>query len=294
MTLNQRIKSTLQQLSKHELVKQGLIVCSLVLLPILPGNSEAAENNTIKQALSGKHRSQKNSARDGFRHPEETLSFFGFKDDMTVVEIWPGGGWYTEVLAPAMKGKGTLYAAHFLHDTPSDYWQGLRKGFIKKMESDPLYEEVRITEFYPTRDSVKKMAPKGTVDLVLTFRNLHNWYESFGEDGIRTAFQGIYDVLKPGGVLGVVEHRMPENFDIDSWDASGYVKQSMAVKLAQSVGFTLEASSEINANPKDTADHPTGVWRLPPSLRGNDGNDAKYIAIGESDRMTLRFIKPAT
>ncbi|TLU59950.1 class I SAM-dependent methyltransferase [Thalassotalea litorea] len=237
----------------------------------------------LDDAIAGEHRAEKNKARDEYRHPKETLEFFGFKDDMTVVEIAPGGGWYTEVLAPALKGSGVLYGAHYPNTGKEDYYSRSRKALEKKLASDPVFSEVKLTDFMPKESS--ELAPAGTADLVLTFRNLHNW----GKMGVEQVFADAYKALKPGGVLGVVEHRLPESLD----HADGYYSQAVAIEQAEAAGFELADSSEVNANPKDTAQHPKGVWTLPPVLRLGDQDREKYLAIGESDRMTLKFVKPA-
>ena len=242
----------------------------------------------LTKAIAGEHRSDKNKARDKYRHPKQTLEFFGFKPNMTVVEITPGGGWYTEILAPALKGSGKLYGAHYPDTGEDNYFSKSRKRLEKKLASDPVFSEVMLTDFQPKQSS--ELAPAGTADIVLTFRNLHNW----GKDGVTQVFSDAYKALKPGGVLGVVEHRMPASQDWEANKRSGYFPKSMAVELAKKAGFTLAATSEVNANPKDTAAHPKGVWTLPPRLALGDKDKAKYIAIGESDRMTLKFVKPAT
>ncbi|WP_206486327.1 class I SAM-dependent methyltransferase [Thalassotalea sp. G2M2-11] len=247
--------------------------------------AKAHELALVKKAMSGAHRSAKSKARDQYRHPAETLAFFGFRPDMTVVEITPGGGWYTEILAPALKGTGKLYGAHYPDTGEDNYYTRSRRNLEKKLASDMVFNEVELTDFDPKAGS--DLAPAGTADLVLTFRNLHNW----GEAGMAQVFKDAYKALKKGGVLGVVEHRMPASQPWQENQKSGYVPQALAVKYAQAAGFTLAATSEINANPKDTATHPKGVWTLPPSLALGEQDKAKYLAIGESDRMTLKFVK---
>lgn len=251
------------------------------------GMASAAPLSQLEQAIAGDIRSDKNKARDVSRHPKETLAFFGFNSTQTVVELTPGGGWYTEILAPALKGTGKLYGAHYPDTGADNYYSKSRQRLEKKLASDAVFSEVILTDFTPKKTS--ELAPKGTADLVLTFRNLHNW----GEEGMAQVFVDSYTALKVGGVLGIVEHRMPESQDFEANKRSGYVPTSMVVKLAEAAGFKLEASSEINANSKDTANHPKGVWTLPPVLRLGDEDKEKYMAIGESDRMTLKFVKPA-
>lgn len=244
-----------------------------------------SQDNTLTQSIIGEQRSATNKARDIYRHPKETLEFFGFHSGMTVVEISPGSGWYTEVLAPALKGNGEYYAAVYPNTGKQDYYSRSNKSYKAFIASNPLYSEVQLTTFTPR--SVNTLAPAGTADLVLTFRNLHNWKSN----GVLQIFKDAHKALKPGGVLGVVEHRMPSSQNLKDNASSGYFPEALAISLAEKAGFKLAASSDVNANPKDTADHSKGVWTLPPVLRLKDENKAKYLAIGESDRMTLKFIK---
>ncbi len=245
---------------------------------------------SLEEVTTSNFRSEQAQARDQYRHPVETLAFFGITPEMTVVEISPGGGWYTDVLAPLLKGKGTLYAAHFPADSDVKYYQRSLAGFKEKMANTGEYADIQLTEFYP--GTHHNIAPEGSADMVLTFRNLHNWYMNGDEQAVKDAMRAFYTALKPGGVLGVVDHRLPETRDAAKSKRSGYVKESWVIALAQEAGFELAAKSEINANPKDFANHPKGVWTLPPSLALGDEDRAKYEAIGESDRMTLKFIKP--
>ncbi len=245
----------------------------------------SASSKALVKAVSGDHRSAKNKARDQYRHPIETLNFFGFTSNLTVVEITPGGGWYTEILAPALKGTGTLYAAHYPDTGEDNYYSNSRKRLEKKLTSDAVFSEVVLTDFTPRKQS--ELAPKGTADLVLTFRNLHNWKDA----GVEQVFKDAYKALKPGGVLGVVEHRLPAGVDAEK--ARGYVSETKTIKQAKAAGFRFSGSSEVNANTKDLAIHPKGVWTLPPRLALEDKDREKYLAIGESDRMTLKFVKPA-
>ena len=247
--------------------------------------SKASSNDALVKAVQGDHRSDNNKARDKYRNPAETLSFFGFNASMTVVEITPGGGWYTEILAPALKGTGKLYGAHYPDTGEDNYYSNSRKKLVKKLASNNVYNEVILTDFTSGKES--ELAPKGTADLVLTFRNLHNWKDA----GVEQAFRDAYTALKPGGVLGVVEHRLPPG--VSTKKAAGYVSETTTIKQAQAVGFRFAAASEINANSKDMATHPKGVWTLPPSLALKEQDREKYLAIGESDRMTLKFVKPA-
>lgn len=246
----------------------------------------------LAKAADGAHRTDKQKARNKYRNPAETLSFFGLKPGMSVVEIGPGGGWYTSVLAPAVGTNGVLYAAHnYLDENSSDRAKKYVANFKKKVAETPIFKNIKVTEFHPVKSD--KIAPPASADMVLTFRNVHNWYMGSGDEGVDSSFKAFYKALKPGGVLGVVEHRLPENRDQTENKRSGYMKQSYVVAAAKKAGFKLAASSDINANPKDTANHPKGVWTLPPRLALDDVDRKKYMAIGESDRMTLKFIKPA-
>ncbi|MBL4851982.1 MAG: class I SAM-dependent methyltransferase [Gammaproteobacteria bacterium] len=249
--------------------------------------AETETKATLTTILAGEHRLDANKARDKYRHPLETLSFFDIKNDMTVVEISPGGGWYTEILAPLLKDKGIFYAAGFDPDSSIEYFQKNAKYFEEKMKSNEVYSKVNITVLAPPEKTV--IAPPGSVDRVLTFRNIHNWMSGGYVDDV---YKAIYTALKPGGILGVVEHRGNPKIQQDLKAVSGYVNQDYAIKLAEKSGFKFVGSSEINANPKDTKDHPKGVWTLPPSLKLQDKDRDQYLAIGESDRFTLKFIKP--
>lgn len=230
------------------------------------------------------------SKRNQYRHPIETLEFFGLKENMTVVEILPGGGWYTTILNPFVNKKGKYYAANFhVYDGAPGYYRNSLENFKKNMANNPLYKGIELTEFHQTK--AHDIAPAGSADMVLTFRNVHNWYMSDDDNGVEQAFKAFHKALKKGGVLGVVEHRMPENLDQVANKRSGYMKQSYVIAAAEKAGFKFVAASEVNANAKDTAQHPRGVWTLPPRLALGDEDREKYLAIGESDRMTLKFVK---
>lgn len=237
--------------------------------------------------LAGEQRSAENRARDAFRHPAETLEFFGLRPGMTVVEIAPGGGWYTEVLAGALGPEGKLYAAHTNPESSEGAARSVA-GFDEKLAGNPVYANTERTVF--AKGNTDTLAPAGTADMVLTFRNIHNFYIG---GWAPEAFSAFYTALKPGGILGVVEHRLPEDAEDARMDESGYMKRSTVVKMAEDAGFELVDESEVNANPKDTADYEKGVWTLPPTLTNGETDRDKYVAIGESDRMTLKFRKPA-
>ena len=243
-------------------------------------------DSKLTKAVAGEHRSAKNKSRDQYRNPLATLAFLGFKPTMTVVEITPGGGWYTEILAPALKGSGKLIGAQYPDTNEDNYFSKYRKKLVKFLASDAIYSEVELSDFVPKKES--ELAPAGTADMVLTFRNLHNW----GKDGVQQVFIDANRALKPDGILGVVEHRLPKNAEENAMNR-GYVSVDETIEQAKKAGFELMASSEINANPKDTASYEKGVWTLPPSLALQEKDKAKYLAIGESDRMTLKFVKVA-
>ncbi|MGB4860464.1 MAG: methyltransferase [Dokdonella sp.] len=241
----------------------------------------------IDGVLAGSWRSDENKARDAYRHPKDTLAFFGVNPTQTIIEIAPGGGWYTEILAPLMKGSGSYHAA-FAADAGSDYNKRNNEAFRQKLSGDAeRYSEARMVEFDPKAPS---FGAPGSADMVLTFRNVHNWV---GGDSAEAMFKGFFDVLKPGGVLGVVEHRAIDGADLEAIKKSGYLPTAFVAKLATDAGFQMVDSSEINANANDTKDYADGVWTLPPSYRLKDVDRDKYAAIGESDRMTLKFVKPA-
>lgn len=250
--------------------------------------TKATQQDALQTALAAPTRTAANIARDRYRHPLETLTFFGVKPNQTVVEIWPGGGWYTEILAPFLRqGGGTLYAV-------APGWG--QTGITRLKATNPaLYGSIRTADF-PGFDANATRVPDGTADVVLTFRNVHNWRMGYRRDDKQDysalAFRQIYAMLKPGGVLGIVDHRLPENASDEREQSSGYIKTSTVRRLAEQAGFRFAGSSEVNANPKDSADWPDGVWTLPPTLELGDKEREKYLAIGESDRMTLKFVKP--
>lgn len=250
---------------------------------------QAQPADPLKAAVAAEHRTVGNVARDAWRHPYETLSFFGIKPTDTVVELSPGGGgWYTEILAPYLSAQGQLYAAGDDPASTSAYSQRSATRFKAKMDAMGVYGKVKITVFDPVNGKLD-IAPPGSADAVLTFRNVHNW---MAQGTTQAVFNAAFKALKPGGVLGVEEHRLPASRPQDPKAPSGYVHEAVVIQFAEAAGFKLAGKSEINANPKDTADHPSGVWTLPPTYALKDKDRAKYQAIGESDRMTLKFVKP--
>lgn len=241
---------------------------------------------TLEALVTGKYRSQKNLARNDARHPVETLEFFGLKPEMTVLEILPALGWYTEILAPYLAERGRLYVAHFSPDGLMPYMPKALAMFEDRIVREPeVFGRVIVRHINPPREI--SVTPPGTADLALTFRNVHNWIMA---DQEHEYFAAFFQALKPDGVLGIVEHRARPDADMESMRKTGYVTEAYVKEIAQRAGFVFETSSEINANPRDNTDHPNGIWSLPPSLRS--GDEDKYKAIGESDRMTLRFRKP--
>ena len=251
-----------------------LILLTLTITPLA--------SHDLKGAVASEDRTPKNTLRDSSRNPVETLSFFGIESDMVVIELSPGGGWYTEILANYIHYPGTLIAAHWSKDSEIAYYRRGRANFEKKMSNNPMYGRVEIVDLY------SELAEENSVDAVLTFRNLHNWLGP----NLDNIFSNTFKSLKPGGVFGIVEHRAKPGTSMEMMKKSGYVTEAHAIKIAKKHGFELAAKSEINANPKDTADHPKGVWTLPPNYRLKDKDREKYSDIGESDRMTLLFKKP--
>ncbi len=237
----------------------------------------------LTAAVAAPTRTAINRARDPYRHPLETLAFIGVKPTDRIVELWPGGGWYTEILAPYAAQNGMLTVA-----TPD----ARRAATIaKKLDADPAtYGKVMRATFPVAAGSAPTVAP-GSADVVLTFRNVHNWRFG-GADQAQTAFDQIFAMLRPGGTLGVEEHRLPENMASAREETSGYMKRSSIMAFALKAGFQFAGESQVNANPRDTHDYPKGVWTLPPNFEEGDKDRARYAAIGESDRMTLKFVKP--
>ncbi|THD64679.1 methyltransferase [Phenylobacterium sp.] len=283
-------------ISRRGAVLSGLAAAG-ALAACAPGRPKgAAPPKTLEAAVAGSWRAPADKARDVYRHPLQSLQFWGLKPGQTVVEFWPGAGWYTDIVAPYLAATGGKFYAADLQ-APDAEGRTLDEAYRHKLAASPgLYGKVNLTAFGATSGPV---APAGTADLVLFLRNLHNWMAA----GLaEKAFRDAFAALKPGGVLGVEEHRADPAAVPDVLAQSGYVAQAYVVKLGQEAGFQLAAASEINANPKDDHNHPFGVWTLPPVRRSSapgqppdPGFDrAKYDAVGESDRMTLKFVKPGS
>lgn len=249
--------------------------------------------SVLEQAIAGEHRSAKDKARDRFRKPRQTLEFLGFRPDMTVVEIWPGSGWYTQILAAALKDEGKLYCAQFNSNGAYGFQRRANAKLLTLLGRKPdIYRGVTLTTLdFPYH---LEIAPRGSADMVLTFRNIHNWVMKLFGGGVyaHLGFQAMYDVLKPGGILGIVDHRWPDPETEDPVSQNGYISIERTVALAEAAGFKLVDQSEILANPLDTRDYPEGVWTLPPTYALVDTNKEKYAEIGESDRFLLKFVKP--
>ena len=269
------------------IARRAPLLIALCFIAALPPASVLAQNfGGLARLLVAAHRSGNNVARDPFRHPVETLAFFGVREDSTVVEILPGsGGYYMELLAPYLKAKGRYIAANRDETEPPQYLADHQK-LLARLKAEPdLYEKVVVSPFNADKHEI---APPGSADFVLTFRNLHNWVE---RGQVEAALAAFHKALKPGGVLGVVDHRGRTDSSQEAQMKSGYVREDYAIAMIEKAGFKLAGSSEVNANPKDTADHDGGVWALPPSYANKDKDRARYAGIGESDRMTLRFVK---
>lgn len=265
-------------------MKSLFLLSLFVLVSCSSPRDPLAIPETLEEAVSTGYRNPENMKRDNYRHPVETLEFFGIKPEMTVLEISPGQGWYMEILAPYLVTSGRYIAAMPVADKP--YFKANEEKINAwKAKYPNVGSKIETALFSPPHHI--KFPADNSVDMVLTFRNVHNWMSAQGE---RQAFKAFYKVLKPGGVLGVVEHRALPTQE-DRLAKSGYVRESDVIELAAEAGFRLVASSEINANPRDTKNHPEGVWTLPPTLKLGEKEKEKYSAIGESDRMTLKFVK---
>jgi predicted methyltransferase len=242
----------------------------------------------LKAILKGSHRMPGNAERDAQRHPIETLAFFGLKPNMTVFEYGPGAGWYTELLAPLLAAKGKLIVNNGDPNGPREsrgtfYARRLQLLLDKAPELYGKVQVIRIDD--PNKPA---LGLDGTLDLALVSRGYHGWAQ---RDTQGAWLAEIHKALKPKGILAIEQHRAAEGVDLKAAAPKGYLPQKALIAEVEAAGFKLAASSEINKNPKDTRDHPDGVWNLPPTLRGGDKDKDKYLAIGESDRMTLRFVK---
>ena len=269
------------------------IATAILVTGIINSNSAFADNHleevfSLEAISNGPHRSDSNKARNDSRHPIATLEFFGLRKDMTVVEILPATGWYTEIIAPYVAAEGKLYAAHFSPNSALTYAARSLEGFEEKVTENPeIYGKITIRHIDPPYEVI--IAPPASADLAMTFRNVHNWIMAGQE---LEYFETFYAALKPGGILGVVEHRALPGSSMEIMETTGYVTEAYVIEIAEKAGFEFVASSEINANPNDLTDYPAGVWTLPPSYRLGDDDRDEYTAIGESDRMTLKFRKP--
>lgn len=264
-----------------------LSIAAAALAAASAWSGPAVADDALRAVIDDPARSDEERARDPYRHPYETLTFFGIEPDMTVVELAPSGGWYTEILAPYLADDGQYVAGHFdltIEDAPS-YYEPAMARWRERVADGERFGEPTVMPFHPPQST--NLGPAGSADMVLSFRSVHGWKRDGVFDDV---LQAAHEVLKPGGVFGIVGHRLPE--DGDDSEFTGYVKSSWVVAQAESNGFRLVESSEVNANPDDTADHPNGVWTIPPSLNVPEGEDpAPYEAIGESDRFTLKFVK---
>ena len=251
--------------------------------------SEPSNAHSLESIITGEHRSDANKARDPYRHPLKTLEFFGLQEEITVVEIWPSGGWYDENIAPYLNESGQYISAGYDPNDESPYFRARAAEFMDRLSQSPnLYSNVQHNILkLPDRMDI---AEPGSADMILTFRNIHNWMARNQADEV---FEGFFKALKPGGILGVVEHRGDASVPQDPEAKSGYVNQHYAIVLAEKAGFIFEASSDVKANPKDTKNHRDGVWTLPPTYSSLSEEEKKdYSDIGESDRFTLKFRKP--
>ncbi|MBE9205549.1 class I SAM-dependent methyltransferase [Nostoc sp. LEGE 06077] len=279
---------------------KALVLTWLVLASVIPPSVLADQNpkspnlevTTLQSIISSSHRSRANRERDKFRHPAQTLEFFGLRPNMTVVELWPGNGWYTEILAPYLAPKGQLRVTNFAPNN-SDvasvvFQQKLALAFQQKLEANPeVFGKVKVVEITPPNKLT--LAPDNSVDMVVTFRNIHNWVSAGYAEQVYAA---AYKALKPGGILGVEEHRGKPGISLEESIKTGYMSEDGVIAAVEKAGFKFVGKSEINANPQDTKDYPAGVWALPPTLRQGQKDRQRFLSIGESDRMTLKFIKP--
>ena len=264
----------------------GILLCAAGAAVAAPANAVDA---LLRRAAGGAWRSAAHKARNRYRHPVQVLEFFGLRPDMTVIELEPGAGWYTEILAPVLRDRGKLIEAAPPLDAKKPFMRRMAARFEQKLKSDPaIYGKVKLVPFDPPGQVA--LGPQDSADMVLTFRNTHDWLNQ-GPEVLAKVFAAAYRVLKPGGVFGVVEHRArPYANAIESSRAFHRIPEDYMIELGLRSGFRLAAVSEVNANPKD--DEIVNAHRLPPDLSGPTSEHAKMRAIGESDRMTLKFVKP--
>ncbi len=273
-------------LVKHRFVL--LLALGTVLTMSISSCSSPASNHNAAIHTDSSVRPAADRARDHYRHPAATLTFFQLEPYHTVVEIWPGAGWYSRILAPYLRDKGRFIVAHWAPDSPVTFFRNSRAAFDREfVQPSQPYGPVGVLILEPPRHN--QLTAEIQANRILTFRNVHNWMRNDQEQAM---FNSMFAALKAGGILGVVEHRASPDFSRTQMIESGYVSEAYVQKLAEKAGFTLEASSEINANPADRKHYPAGVWTLPPTLRLGATDKARYLAVGESDRMTLRFRKP--
>lgn len=270
------------------LVLAFCLLVSVMTPKVLANQSKTAALSStpnLQTILTSSHRSEQNRLRDKYRHPAQTLQFFGLRPNLAVVELWPGTGWYTEILAPFLAQQGQLIVTNFAPNQNK-----LAFAFQQKLAADPsVFGKVKVVEINPPTELT--LAPDNSVDMVLTFRNIHNWVKAGYADQVYAA---AYKALKPDGILGVEEHRAKPGTSLQESIKTGYMSEDEVIAAVEKAGFKLVGKSEINANPKDTKDYPGGVWALPPTLIQGQTDRQRLLAIGESDRMTLKFVKPKT
>ncbi len=293
--LKGKIKITAMKFLQNLIPRQGLlkaltlaflVLASVISPSVLANESEKATFNgttTLQTILTSSHRSEQNRLRDKYRHPAQTLEFFGLRPNMTVVELWPGSGWYTEILAPFLAAKGQLIVTNSASSTSKP-----ALALQEKLAANPeIFGKVKVAQINPPNELT--LAPENSVDIVVTFRNIHNWVKAGYAEQVYAA---AYKALKPGGILGVEEHRALGGTSLEESIKTGYMSEDGVIAAVEKAGFKLAGKSEINANAKDTKDYPGGVWTLPPTLSQGEKDRERYLTIGESDRMTLKFVKP--
>ncbi|MBN3960480.1 MAG: class I SAM-dependent methyltransferase [Nostoc sp. NMS8] len=293
--LKQKLKTTAMKFAQNPIPHQGLLkaltLAFFVLVSIMPpivlaNESEKTTFNsttTLQTILKSSHRSEQNRLRDKYRHPAQTLEFFGLRPNVTVVELWPGNGWYTEILAPFLAAKGQLIVTNLANSASKP-----ALAFQEKLAANPeIFGKVKVAQINPPNELT--LAPDNSVDIVVTFRNIHNWVKAGYAEQV---YEAAYKALKPGGILGVEEHRALAGTSLEESIKTGYMSEDGVIAAVEKAGFKLVGKSEINANPKDTKDYPAGVWTLPPTLSQGQKDRQRLLNIGESDRMTLKFVKP--